>query len=149
MAWMKNLSPFNRFNRLALGVVAVSFAFSLPTTAEEETPLGESMEQSGKALKSLRSIKKDDWAAGATAARTAADGIRKGMEFEPIMFKDMKDAKKKAKALADYKRVMGLAYSALCELELAYLSEDQAKVDAAMKKVKSAKKEGHKKYEDD
>ena len=31
----------------------------------------------------------------------------------------------------------------------AYLEEDQAKVDAAMKKLKAGKKEGHKKYTDD
>ena len=92
MSEMKNLS---QLNRLALGIVAASFAFSLPAVAEENTQLGESMEQSGKALKSLRSIKKDDWAAGAEAARTAADGIRKGMAFEPVIFKDMKDAHKK------------------------------------------------------
>jgi len=138
-----------RLNGAAIVATAAVFVFSQPLTAKEDTPLGESMEQSSKALKSLRSIKKDDWEAGAKAARMAADALRKGMAFEPILLKDIKDPKEKAKALADYKRVMGVAYSALCELELAYLSEDQAKVDAAMKKVKAAKKEGHKKYEDD
>lgn len=116
---------------------------------ENDTPLGKSMEQASDALKSLRKIDKNDWAAGAKAARTAADGLRKGMEFIPALVKDMKDGKEKTKAIADYRRLMGRAYADLCELEIAYLEEDQAKVDAAMKKVKAGKKEGHKKYEDD
>ena len=138
--------------RFLLGVSSLVFAISLPVMADkesDETPLGKSMEQSGKALKSLRKLAKDDWSAGAKAAREAADGLRKGMEFVPALVKEMPDGKEKVKAVADYKRMMGLAYSALCELELAYLDEDQAKVDAAMVKIKAAKKEGHKKYEDD
>ncbi len=66
-----------------------------------------------------------------------------------MMVEEMKDGKEKTKAIADYRRLMGLSYAALCELELAYLEEDQAKVDAVMKKVKAGKKEGHKKYEDE
>lgn len=61
----------------------------------------------------------------------------------------MADGKDKAKALADYRRMMGLSYASLCELEIAYLEEDAEKVDAAMTKVKAGKKEGHKKYSDD
>ncbi len=134
---------------LSLG--AASLCLVAPVVADEEdhTPLGEAMEQSAKALKSLRTIDKADWAGGAKAARVAADGCRKGMAYEPAMLKEMPEGKEKAKALADYKRLMGVCYAALCELELAYLDEDQAKVDAAMSKIKSVKKEGHKKYEDD
>ena len=135
-----------------LGLTSVFLAFSLPAMADDEsdeTPLGKSMEQSGKALKSLRKMPKDDWKAGAKAAREAADGLRKGMEFIPALVKEMPEGKAKIKSVADYRRMMGLAYAALCELELAYLDEDQAKVDAAMAKIKAAKKEGHKKYEDD
>jgi len=116
---------------------------------EESTPLVKAMEQTSDALKSLRKIDKSDWAAGAKAARTAADGIRKGMEFEPALVKEMPDGKEKTKAIANYRQMMGLSYAALCELEIAYLEEDQEKVDAAMSKVKAGKKEGHKKYTDD
>jgi hypothetical protein len=143
---MKNIALINR---ISLVVAIASLSFSLPAMAGEHTPLAKAMEQSGKALKSLRKIEKGDWAAGAKAARVAADGIRKSMEFEPALLQEIKDPQKKAKALADYKRLLGKAYTALCELELAYLDEDQAKVDVAMKKVKASKKEGHKKYEDD
>jgi predicted negative regulator of RcsB-dependent stress response len=61
----------------------------------------------------------------------------------------MPDGKEKTKAIADYRRMMGLSYANLSELELAYLEEDEEKVDEAMKKVKAGKKEGHKKYSDD
>lgn len=138
--------------RFFLGFASVAFVIAQPAMAEgeeKESPLHESMEQSGRALKSLRKIDKADWAAGAKAVREAADGIRKGMEYVPELIKEMPEGKEKVIALADYKRLMGLSYAALSELEIAYLSEDQAKVDAAMEKVKGIKKEGHKKYEDD
>ena len=74
---MKRYSFLARF---FLPVLAGSVAFSAPVHAEEdETPLAKTMEQTSKALKSLRKIDKSDWAAGAKAARTAADGIRKGI----------------------------------------------------------------------
>ena len=107
------------------------------------------MEQTSDAIKSLRKIDPDDWKAGAEAARTAADGVRKGMEFIPVLVKDMKDGMEKTKQIADYRRLMGLSYALLCELELAYLEEDSDKVDEVLKKVKANKKEGHKKYSDD
>lgn len=116
---------------------------------EKESPLHESMEQSGRALKSLRKIEKGDWSAGAKAVHDAAEGILKGIPYTPELIKEMPEGKEKVMALVDYKRLMGLAYAALCELELAYLSENQAMVDEAMKKVKGLKKEGHKKYEDE
>ncbi len=129
-----------------------SLALSASVSADEEegrTPLESAMEQTSDALKSLRKMDKSDWASGAKAARTAADGVRKGMEFIPALVKDMEDGKEKSKAIADYRRIMGMSYVALCELEIAYLEEDQAKVDAAVSKVKATKKDGHKKYTDD
>ncbi|MEJ6571682.1 MAG: hypothetical protein QNL01_07475 [Akkermansiaceae bacterium] len=140
------------FNRLFLPVFTASLAICQPIMAdddEDQTPLAKAMEQSSDALKSLRKMDKSDWAGGAKAARTAADGCRKGMEFIPVLVEEMKDGEEKTKAIADYRRLMGLSYAALCELELAYLEKDQAKVDAAMTKIKAGKKEGHKKYEDD
>lgn len=116
---------------------------------DDHTPLEETMEQTSDAIKSLRKIDKNDWAALAEAARKAADGIRKGMEFIPVLIKDMPDGKDKAKAIADYRRMMGLSYANLSELELAYLEEDEEKVEEVLKKVKAGKKEGHKKYSDD
>ena len=143
---MKKHSVLSRF---ILPVVAATFCLSQPAMAEEEdTPLYESMQVANKALKSLRTIEQGDWAAGAEAARTAAAGMLKGLNYLPVIFTEMPDGKEKTVATADYRRLMGLSYASLCELELAYLAEDQALVDAATSKIKEVKKEGHKKYED-
>ncbi|MBT8044750.1 MAG: hypothetical protein KJO79_07355 [Verrucomicrobiae bacterium] len=140
----------NVFTRLLVPAAVMGLALCSPVSADDDdTPLGKSMHQASKALKSLRKIEKNDWDAGAKAARSAADGIRKGMAYIPALVEEMPDGMEKTKAIADYRRLMGLSYAALCELELAYLEKDQAKVDAAMKNVKAGKKEGHKKYEDD
>jgi hypothetical protein len=135
-----------------LPICFICFVLALPQVhadSDEDTPLTQTMKQSSNALKSLRKIDKDDWAGGAEAARSAAEGIRKGMEYVPVLIKDMADGKDKVKALADYRRMMGLSYAYLCELEMAYLEEDAGKVDEAMSKVKAGKKEGHKTYSDD
>lgn len=116
---------------------------------EEDTPLAKTMKEASQALKALRKMPKDDWAGGAKAARTAAEGIRKGMAYIPAMIKDMQDGIEKEKAIADYRRLMGVNYAALCALELAYLEKDAAKVEEATSAWKKIKKEGHKKYEDE
>ena len=100
-------------------------------------------------LKSLRTMPKDDFAAAADAVRTAHEALLAAMEYTAAMVEEMPDGHEKAKALADSRRVLGLSYAALCELELAYLEKDPVKVAAAMSKVKDTKKEGHKKYTDD
>lgn len=125
---------------------------AVPTTAsadEDDTPLAKAMKESSTALKKLRKMDKDDWKGGAAAARAAAEGCRKGMAYIPAMVKEMPDGDEKTKAIADYRRLMGLSYAALCELELAYLEKSAEKVAAAMTKIKAGKKEGHKKYEDE
>lgn len=116
---------------------------------EEDTPLASSMDKTSAALKRLRKMDKSDWATGAEASRQAAAGILEGMSYIPKLVNEMPDSKEKTVAIADFRRIMGMSYAALCELELAYIAEDQVKVDAAMKKVKGTKKEGHKKYEDE
>jgi len=123
-------------------ICALSTITPADADSDDDTPLTETMKQSSGALKSLRKIDKDDWAGGAEAARSAADGLRKGMEFVPILIKGMPEGKEKAKALADYRRMMGLSYANLCELEIAYLEEDAEEVDAAMTEVEAGTKEG-------
>ncbi len=138
------------FRLLIVPVISAGVVFSQPVHADDDdTPLAKSMTEASDALKALRKMPKDDWAGGAEKARAAAEGIRKGMEFIPAMLKDMKDGVEKDKALADYRRLMGLNYAALCELELAYLEKDAAKIEAATTSWKALKKEGHKKYEDE
>ncbi len=138
------------FQMLIVPVISAGFLFTQPVKADDDdTQLAKTMKEASVALKALRKLPKDDWAGGVQKSRAAAEGIRKGMAFIPVMLKDMRDGVDKDKALADYRRLMGLNYAALCELELAYLEKDAAKVLAASKSWKALKKEGHKKYEDE
>ena len=94
------MNKYNVFLKLATSLCVLGLLSFVELRADEEdhTPLEETMEQTSDALKSLRKMDKDDWAAGAKAARTAADGVRKGMEFIPVLIKDMKDGKEKTMA---------------------------------------------------
>lgn len=116
---------------------------------EEKTPMQKEMGKASSALKSLRKIKKDDWAGMVQASRQAHEAFLKSMAYQSSFIKEMKEGKEKEVALADSRRLMGLSYAALCELEIAYLEQDQEKVAKAMKKIKALKKEGHEKYTDD
>lgn len=115
----------------------------------KHTEMGEEMETVSKSLKSLRKIAKDDYAAGAAAVQKAHVALLKSMSYTAAMVKEMPEGPEKAIALADSRRLLGLSYAALCELEVAYLKKDEALIKAAMDKVKASKKEGHKKYTDD
>lgn len=131
--------------------VAAAFAMSAASVIaqeDDETPLAKEMSGTSSALKSLRKIAKDDYIGGAAAARTAHEHFLKGMTYTASMIEDMDPGLDKAKALADQRRINGLAYAALCELEIAYLAKDDAAIKAATTKIKEIKKEGHEKYED-
>ncbi len=132
-----------------VGILGVCALTPVQADSVDDTPLTKTMEEASEAIKSLRKIDKNDWNSGADLARKAADGIRKGMEFIPWLIEEMPDGLEKTKAIADYRRMMGLSYADLCELELAYLDQDADKVDEVMTRVKAGKKEGHKKYSDD
>lgn len=132
-----------------VGILGVCALTPVQADSVDDTPLAKTMEEASEAIKSLRKIDKNDWNSGADLARKAADGIRKGMEFIPWLIEEMPDGLEKTKAIADYRRMMGLSYADLCELELAYLDQDADKVDEVMTRVKAGKKEGHKKYSDD
>ena len=123
----------------------VGFVGAAPLTADEdETPLSEQMEIVSGSIKKLR--KADGFEAKAELARAAQAACIRSLEFLPAMFKEMKDAKAKAKATADYKRLMGLTLAGLGELELAFLNEDADKADEVVDKLKDLKKEGHSAY---
>jgi hypothetical protein len=126
-----------------MGLVAVA-----PVRADDdETPLSEQMEETSAALKGLR--KAPDFAAKAELARKGQESTLNSLKYLPKMFAGMKDEKVKAKATADYKRLVGQAYSLFAELEMAFLDEDDAKADAVVDKLKDLKKEGHDAYIED
>jgi hypothetical protein len=126
-----------------MGLVAVA-----PVRADdEETPLAEQMEEVSGALKGLR--RAPDFAAKAELARKGQEATLNSLKYLPKMFEGMKDAKEKAKATADYKRMIGLTYSLFAELEMAFLAEDEDKADEIVDKLKDMKKEGHNAYIED
>ena len=140
----------NRFSHTFKILVVGSTGLIAGLQAEQEdTKMTKEMKTVSQQLKSLRTMPKDDFAAAADAVRTAHEALLAAMEYTAAMVEEMPDGHEKAKALADSRRVLGLSYAALCELELAYLEKDPVKVAAAMSKVKDTKKEGHKKYTDD
>lgn len=135
-------------NILKKATVAILLASSAVSLQADDTPLGHSMEDASAALKSLRKMDKSDWQGGAAAAHKAAKAILEGIQYEPLLVKEISDSNKKAAAMADYRRLMGLSYAALCQLESAYLAQNAEQVEEAMELIKQLKKEGHKKYED-
>ncbi len=58
----------------------------------------------------------------------------------------IEDAKAKAIAIADTKRMIGLSLAAFAELEMAFINEDAEKAEEIIDKLKDLKKEGHEKY---
>ncbi|MFD2277098.1 hypothetical protein ACFSQZ_11500 [Rubritalea spongiae] len=130
-------------------VAALAAFTATGNVSADDTEMEKAMSTASKSLKSLRTIPKDDYTAAADAVRTAHEAILKSMSYTASMVAEMPDGLEKQKALADSRRILGLNYSALCELELAYLEGDAAKIEAATEKMKETKKEGHKKYTDD
>lgn len=132
----------NSFKTFALAAV---LGFSPMThVAADDTPLAEQMEEVSKSLKLLRRAETN--ADKVVLVQKAQVATLKGLEFLPASFKNIKDKDVLAKATADYKRLTGLAYVGLCELEMAFLAGDEDKADDAIDKLKDLKKEGHKAY---
>ncbi len=125
---------------MGLGMLAPVYA------DDDETPLGEEMETISGSLKKLR--KAETTAEKVELVQAAQKSAIKSLAYLPLIFKDLKDEKEKAKATADYKKMLGQTYVKLCELELAYLAGDEDKADEIKGELKDLKKEGHEKYTD-
>ena len=119
---MKSKRTFGTFGALAM-VAAASLTFCGTAMADEnDTPMTKEMKATSLALKSLRKIARDDWDGMAKAAREAHTALLKSMPEQAAIIKEMKDGKEKAIALADSRRILGLCYAALCELEIAFIN---------------------------
>ena len=131
-------------------LLAAGFVGVAPVQADE-TPLGEQMDAVGGALKSLRKLAKaeDRWSASAAKMREAQAACAKALGYVPATVKKMPEGNEKARAIAEYKRLLGLSYAKLCALEVAFIDEDEDKVGEILDQVKDLKKEGHKKFEDE
>jgi len=131
---------------LAVAVV-MGMGSMTPVVADDDTPLGKEMDELSGALKGLR--KAESWAAKVALAQKGQVATLNSLKHLPVIFKDIKDEAEKKKATADYKRLIGLTYVGLCELEMAFLAEDEEKADEAIDKLKTLKKEGHRAYTED
>lgn len=137
---------------LALGFVGTASAIADHHGDKEKTPMQKEFKIVSSKLKFLRKLDKEDkgyHAAAAKAVREAGAAMLRTMAYSPSMVKEMPDGDEKLIALADSRRLMGLTYAILCELEVAYLKKDDKLVRELTKKWKGLKKEGHKKYKAD
>lgn len=137
-----------KFN-LSIKTLAITSVLGLgmlvPVHADD-TPLAEEMDVLSGSLKKLR--KAETAAEKVDLVHAAQKATIKSLQYSPMVFKDIKDEKEKAKATADYKRLIGLTYAKLCELEMAYLTGDEEKADEIKGELKDLKKDGHEKYTD-
>lgn len=129
--------------------MAFAACLALPVHAEkkEETPLGKQMEEMNHALKAFR--KEADPAKCAALARDAQAAVAKTLTETPELVKAMPDGPEKAKAAAEYRKMMGKVYVAFCEVEEAYLAgnaEEAARILGTMREMKKA---GHDKFMED
>ena len=137
-----------KFN-LSIKTLAITSVLGLgmlvPVHADD-TPLAEEMDVLSGSLKKLR--KAETAAEKVDLVHADQKATIKSLQYSPIVFNDIKDEKEKAKATADYKRLIGLTYAKLCELEMAYLAGDEEKADEIKGELKDLKKDGHEKYTD-
>ncbi len=112
--------------------------------AQDETPLGLQMEAMNDAYKVFR--RETDPAKGAALAREAQEAVIKGFSELPEQLKVMPAGPDKAKATAEFRKMMGVLFSALCDVELAFLDGNIEEVAKIVDTLKDLKKEGHDKF---
>ncbi len=128
-----------------VSIVLLSSFFGAGLVLSEDTPLGEEMSQVSSSLKKLRRAK-DDYTKCLELVREAQVGLLKCFVYVPAKIEKMEEGKEKQVALAGYKKMLAWSYQTLCDLEVAYLSEDIDKIDDAMDLVKKSRGDGHDEY---
>jgi hypothetical protein len=129
--------------KLILCGFAAALMFVQPSMADD-TPLAEQMDVMNDAYKAMR--RETDPAKGAALARTAQDAMVKAIVETPAMVVGMQEGPEKAKASAEYRKMMGGLIATLAELELAFLNNDMAKVKEIIEAMRDVKKQGHDKF---
>ena len=122
---------------------AASLMFVLPTMADD-TPLATQMEVMNDAYKAMR--RETDPAKGAALAREAQDAMIKAILETPTLVTDMPDGPEKAKASAEYRKMMGMLIATLSDMELAFLDGNMEKVKEVVDQMRESKKAGHDKF---
>jgi uncharacterized protein YyaL (SSP411 family) len=129
--------------KLILCGFAAALMFVQPSMADD-TPLAEQMDAMNDAYKAMR--RETDPAKGAELARTAQDAMVKAIVETPEMLKAMPDGPEKAKASAEYRKMMGGLIATLADMEIAFLNNDMAKVKEIVEAMRDMKKKGHEKF---
>lgn len=125
--------------------IAATLMFVQPGRAEDEdTPLAKQMEAMNDAYKAMR--RETDTAKGASLAREAQDAMVKAIAEVPDLVKAMPDGPEKAKASAEFRKMMGSLISTLAGMELAFLDGDLDKVKEIVESMRDMKKKGHDKF---
>lgn len=125
--------------------MALAASLVLPLSADnKETPLGKQMESFNDSFKAFR--KESDPAKCAALAREAQAVVVKTLTETPDLVKKMPDGPDKAKAAAEYRKMMGKVYVSLCELEGAYLSGNMEEAGKILGSMREMKKAGHDKF---
>ncbi len=122
---------------------AASLMFALPAMADD-TPLAKQMDAMNDAYKAMR--RETDPAKGAELAREAQDAMVKAITESPALVKEMPEGADKAKASAEYRKMMGMLIATLADMELAFLEGNMDKVKEIVEKMRESKKEGHDKF---
>ncbi len=121
------------------------FALSFGSVAHaDDTPLAEKMDEAGGALKLLRRAKSNEEAI--KLVRQAQTELLASIAYIPELVEAMPDGAAKEVEIIEYKKMIADSYKALCDLEIAYLSDDQDKIDDAMSAVKASRKKGHQRF---
>ncbi len=111
---------------------------------KEKTALGKQMEAMNDAFKAIK--KETDPVKGASEARDAQAAALKSATETPALIKEMPEGPEKAKALAEYHKMVGKVYVTLCEVEEAFMNGKIDQVATILGTLKDMKKEGHKKF---
>jgi soluble cytochrome b562 len=132
--------------KIQLILISCASCLVLPVFAQdkEDTPLGKQMDAFNSAYKAFR--KETDMAKGATQARDAQQAVIKGLGEIPAMLAKVPDGPAKAKAAAEFRKMMGKALVTLCEIEEAFLSGKADDVAKGVATLKEMKKAGHDKF---
>ncbi len=130
--------------KMILCGIAASLMCVQPSVGQDETALGKQMEAMNDAYKAMR--RETDPAKGAALAREAQDAMVKAIVELPEMVKAMPEGPEKAKASAGYRKMMGGLIATLCDMEIAFLDGDMAKVKEIVESMRDIKKQGHDKF---
>jgi soluble cytochrome b562 len=130
-------------SKFFIAACVVSNLLMIPASADESA-LSKQMEAMNDAYKAMR--REEDPAKGAALARDAQNAMVKAIMETPELIKAMPDGADKAKASAEYRKMMGALVSTLADMELAFLNKDMVKVKAIVEQLRDAKKKGHDKF---